>query len=269
MADANQFVNKVDVMKESFGWEVPVELVPIPSKGVIYNPETKLYKKENVKIKAMTAKEEDILSSAALIKEGTVLDYLIDSCVTEDIDPRHMIIGDRNAIMIAIRITGYGPEYPVKAFCKNCGHANHMTIDLTSIPIKRLEITPEQEGKNLFKFLLPVTKKTVYFKFPTISDERNRDIKEKNLSKHIQSMISSNVTSNLEVAIQQIEDVTDRNKIKHFILNMPAYDSRALRRFIKESEPGMDMYQNYECEKCQTSNRSSIPITSEFFWPST
>lgn len=269
MADAGQFVDKVNVMKDSFGWEVPVELVPIPSNGLIYDAESTLYKKENVKIKAMTAKEEDILSSAALIKEGTVLDYLIDSCVLENIDPKQMIIGDRNAVMIAIRVTGYGPEYPVRAFCSNCSSENKLDIDLTSIPIKRLQIEPVEEGKNLFKFILPVTKKTVYFKFPTLNDEREKSIKEKTLSKHIQTMVSTNVTGNLELAIQQIDDITDKNKIKHFIMNMPAYDSRALRKFMQENEPGMDMFQEFKCKNCGADNKSSIPITSEFFWPST
>ena len=269
MADAKQYVDKVDVMKDSFGWEVPVELVPIPSKGAIYDPESSLYRKENIKIKAMTAKEEDILSSAALIKEGTVLDYLIDSCVMEDINTKQMISGDRNALMIAIRITGYGPDYPVVAYCSKCSHDNKIMIDLSSIPIKRLEIQPEQDGQNLFKFVLPVTKKTIYFKFPTLLDDRDRSIKEKNLNKHIQSIMSKNVTGNLEVAIQQIEEITDRNKIKHFIMNMPEYDSRALRRYIGKNEPGMDMMWNYTCEKCGAENKSSIPITSEFFWPST
>ena len=269
MADANEYVSKVNVMKDTFGWEVPVELVPIPSKGLIYNPESMLYKKEAVKIKAMTAKEEDILSSAALIKEGTVLDHLIKSCVLEDINAEQMISGDRNALMIAIRITGYGPDYPVKAFCSNCSHKNNMTVDLTSIPIKRLKIEPESEGENLFKFVLPVTKKTVYFKFPTLSDDRERSIKEKTLNKHIQSLVSSNVTGNLELAIQQVDEITDKNKIKHFIMNMPAFDSRALRKFMAENEPGMDMNWEYKCEACGSKNRSLIPITSEFFWPST
>ena len=269
MANANEYVSKINIMKEEFGWEVPVELVPIPSRGVIYSPESTLHKKEDVKIKAMTAKEEDILSSAALIKEGTVLDYLIDSCLMEDINPKDMITGDRNALMIAIRITGYGPEYPVKGYCSNCGHANSINVDLTSLPIKRLQIEPVEEGQNLFRFDLPVTKKKILFKFPTLQDDRERTIKEKNLSKYIQSLVESNVTGNLEVAIQSVDGITDKNKIKHFIMNMPAFDSRAIRKFMKESEPGMDMSCEYTCEKCGTHNKSSIPITSDFFWPST
>ena len=234
MANAANHVGKVNVMKEDFGWDIPVESVPIPSKGVIYDPESSLYKKESVKIKAMTAREEDILSSAALIKEGTVLDHLVKSCLMENIDASQLITGDRNALMIAIRITGYGPEYPVTGYCNKCRHQNSINVDLTSIPIKRLKIEPAEPGRNLFKYILPVTKKTVYFKFPTLADERDKTIKDKNLKQHIQSLIESNVTGNLELSIQQIDDVTDKNKIKHFIMNMPAFDSRSLRKFMKK-----------------------------------
>ena len=269
MANSEKYIEKVNVMKEEFGWEVPVELVPIPSQGLIYDPDSALYKKDSVKIKAMTAREEDILSSAALIKEGTVLDHLIDSCLMEKIDVKDMILGDRNALMLAIRITGYGPEYPVKSYCGNCSEENKLNINLTDIPIKRLAIQPVDQGKNLFTYDLPVTKKKVYFKFPTLRDERDRAIKEKTLKQHLQTMVESNVTGNLEISIQQIDSVTDKNKIKHFIMNMPAFDSRSLRKFMRENEPGMDMKCNYKCSNCGHHNTASIPITSDFFWPST
>ena len=269
MANAKDYVDKVNIMKDDFGWEIPVELVPIPSRGVIYDPESSLYKKEAVKIKSMTAREEDILSSAALIKEGTVLDHLISSCLTENIDARDMLVGDRNALMIAIRITGYGPEYGIAASCDKCGHRNSFSVDLSSLPIKRLSLEPEEEGRNIFKFKLPVTKKNVYFKLPTLRDERERTAKEKTLNQHIKVLIESNVTGNLETVIQRIDNITDKNKIKHFIMNMPAYDSRALRKFIKDCEPGMDMSCSFTCENCGAANDSNIPITTEFFWPST
>jgi len=269
MSKSSNQIPRVNVMKEDFGWEIPVELVPIPSKGLIYNPESSLYKKESLKIKAMTAREEDILSSAALIKEGTVLDHLIDSCVMEDLDMKDMIMGDRNALMLAIRITGYGPDYPVRSTCDKCGTQNKFNVDLTSIAIKRLSIEPIEIGRNLFAYTLPVTKKKILFKFPTLKDERDRSIREKTLKSHIQSLVESNVTGNLELAIQQIDDITDRNKIKHFIMNMPAYDSRSLRKFVRDSEPGMDMTCSFKCSNCNHENSAGIPVTSEFFWPST
>ena len=100
---------KNNVMKNDFNWEVPVESIPLPSKGMIYSPESRLYNTETVQIKAMTAHEEDILSSQAYIKEGTVITELIRSCVSDkSINPEEMINGDRVALMIGIRVTGYG-----------------------------------------------------------------------------------------------------------------------------------------------------------------
>jgi len=269
MADAKGYVEKVNVMKQDFGWEVPVELVPVPSGGVIYSPESRLYKKEGIKIKSMTAREEDILSSAALIKEGTVLDHLMEACILDDVNHRELIVGDRNALMVAIRITGYGPDYPVRGYCDKCNHANSFTVDLSSLPIKRLKHSPVEEGKNVFTYTLPVTKKKIYFKLPTLLDERDKTIKDKKLKQYINSQIEPNVTSNLELCILQIDDVKDKNKIKHFISNMPAFDSRSLRKYIRDCEPGMDMTAKFSCERCGAENTSSIPITSEFFWPST
>ncbi len=269
MANAKDHISKIDVMKEDFGWDIPVESVPIPSDGVIYDSSSRLYKKQRVKIKAMTAREEDILSSSALLKEGTVLDHLVNSCLMEDFDSTEMLIGDRNAVLIAIRITGYGPDYKIKTTCSSCSHENKVTVDLSALPIKRLDIQPVEEGKNLFAFTLPVTKKKVLFNYPTVRDEREKSIKNKNMSKIVKTNIESNVTDKLEMSIKQIDSVTDRNKIKHFVMNMPAYDSRSLRKFMRENEPGMEMTWEYDCEKCGSHNESFIPINANFFWPGT
>ena len=118
---SNDFVQKQDVVKDKFGWEVPVEVVPLPSQGRVYPAGSPLRGRETVEIKAMTANEEDILMSPALIKQGKVLDKLMSSClIDKSIDPQELLSGDRNALMIAIRITGYGSDYTVKTTCPNC-----------------------------------------------------------------------------------------------------------------------------------------------------
>ena len=132
MAKTRDHVENRDVMKDDFGWEVPTELVPLPTRGLIYDPESNLYNREALKIKAMTAREEDILSSQALLKEGTVIDHLIKSCITDQgIDPADMMMGDRNALMVAILITGYGPEYNVEANCQKCAERNKVKLAVT------------------------------------------------------------------------------------------------------------------------------------------
>jgi len=268
--DMSQHVMKSNVMKEDFGWEVPYELVPIPSNGVIYEPDSDLYCLESVQIKAMTAKEEDILASQALLKQGTVVTNLIRSCVVNaTFDPADMISGDRNALMISIRITGYGPEYPYTSECENCSHKNKNIAKLDELGIKRLEIQPIELGKNEFKFKLPVTKKNVTFKFLTDRDDKDRAAASKFATKHLETKVENNITSFLEYSILSIDDIRDKNKIKHFVMNMPAFDSKALRKFINKNEPGVDMTHNYVCKNCDHGNETRLPITAEFFWPST
>ena len=130
-----------NVMKDEFNWEVPVESVPLPSKGIIYSPDSLLYNTETLQIKAMTAKEEDILTSQAYIKEGVMIEKLISSClIDKSINVNDLIAGDRNALMVSIRITGYGSDYNVSHTCTSCDHVNKITANLSELKIKRFRI---------------------------------------------------------------------------------------------------------------------------------
>ena len=130
-----------NVLRDDFGMEIPVESVPLPSEGKIYPADSAAYSRETVEIRAMTAKEEDILTSRALIKKGTVISELIKSCVVDKtIDIDSLILGDRNAIMTAVRVTGYGAEYRVEVVCPSCSEKSSQDFNLGELPIKRLKI---------------------------------------------------------------------------------------------------------------------------------
>ena len=263
-------VMKQNVVKDDFGWQVPVETVPLPTRGLLYSPDSTLYNRETVSIKAMTAHEEDILSSQALIKEGTVITNLIRSCVTDNsFNVNELTLGDRNALMMSIRITGYGPEYNVSFDCESCGARNKATVNLTELKINRLKIKPTTQGLNEFLYTLPVSKKAVKFKFLTMTDEINRSASTKASTAILNLKIEKNVTSYLKQTITQIDNVKDKNKINQFIEVMPAFDSRSLRNYIRDNEPGMDMSFEHKCDNCGHHNKAQLPMTSEFFWPST
>ena len=216
----NEGMPTSNVMKDEFGWEVPVESVPLPSKGVIYSPDSLLYNTETLQIKAMTAKEEDILTSQALIKDNLVVEKLIQSCLIEkSIDVNELTIGDRNALMVSIRITGYGSDYNVTHNCENCSSNNKVNVDLSQLSIKRLTEQPVEPGKNLFTYQLPVTKKNVCFKFLNGHDQKEIAIIEKRL-KNAGISYDNSVTNYLENTIVSVDGITDKNKIKHFILNL-------------------------------------------------
>jgi hypothetical protein len=257
----------VNVMKEEFGYEVPVDQVPLPSNGVIYPPETGLHNKEFVEIRAMTAKEEDILTSRALIKKGVVITELIKSCLTDkQIDVDAMISGDRNAIMTALRITGYGSDYRVEVSCPSCGEMSKEDFSLADLPIKRLEISPIAPGANLFEFDLPVTKKNVHFRFLTGKDETEMSTIAERKKKQGQKT-DSLVTSRLVHCIVAVAGTNDKNKVGTFIRNMPARDSLALRRYMDKHEPGIDMKAWMECTHCDEHSEVTLPLGASFFWP--
>lgn len=254
-------------VKADFGLDIPQELVPLPSMGKVYPPDSPLHGLDVVEIKAMTAKEEDILTSRALLKKGTVISELIKSCVVDrSINTLDMLSGDRNALMVAIRITGYGAEYSVELECAECGAKTPHAFDLGALPLKRLEIEPIQLGMNIFEYQLPYSKKRVQFKFMTGRDEEeilHMNEKQKKLSLGTES----NVTTNLLYAITAIDGVSDRSKIASFVKMMPARDSLALREYIRENEPGIVMRQDTACQACGFEEEVSMPLGVTFLWP--
>lgn len=266
---SENFIQKQDIVKDTFGWEVPVETVPLPSQGKVYSADSSLHNKEMLEIKAMTAHEEDILMSTALIKQGKVLDALMSSClIDKSIRPDELLNGDRNAIMIAIRITGYGSDYTVKTTCPNCGSRRPHTFDLGDLGIKRLVLNPVGGQGNIFEFELPVTKKTVHFKFLSGREEAERALIAERMKKVTGGGgLNRDVTSKLEHQVVSIDGTTDANAIRQFISKMPARDSRALRRFISEHEPGIDMNVEMNCTECMHQGEVALPIGANFFWP--
>jgi len=256
-----------NVMKDDFNFEVPVETVPLPSLGTVYSSDSPLFRQETIDIRAMTAREEDILTSRALIKKGTVITHLLKSCMMDKrVDPDDMLTGDRNAIMTAIRITGYGAEYNVEVDCPACGEKSKQAFDLTGLPIKRLTINPVAEGVNLFEFTLPVSKKKVRFKFLTGADEAELATMQERKKKQ-GSSADNLVTQRLMFAMQSVDGITDKTKISMFIRNMPARDSLELRRYIDSNEPGVEMKSWMDCPSCLEHSEVRLPIGASFFWP--
>lgn len=258
-----------NVLRDDFGMEVPVESVPLPSEGKVYPPDSSAYSRETVEIKAMTAKEEDILTSRALIKKGTVISELIRSClVDKSINVDSLIVGDRNALMTAIRVTGYGSEYKVEVTCPECSEKSTNAFSLGELPIKRLQINPVAPGENAFEFILPLTKKKVVFRFLTGKDELDINVEvERRKKAKLTSDVDNLVTNRLVYSIVSVDGITDRNKISSFIRNMPARDSQALRKYMDENEPGIEMKSWMECPHCLESSEVNLPIGASFFWP--
>lgn len=261
-----------NIMKDEFGLDIPVEDVPLPSAGKVYHPDHPLHLQETVQIRAMTAREEDILTSKALIKKGTVITELIRSCLIDKrIDPNDMILGDRNALMVALRITGYGSDYPVEIQCPSCGEKSKQKFNLGELPITRLTEEPIAQGSNIFEVTMPKNKETdpdvkIRYKHLTGQDETN--IAQMQERKKKQGMMSDNlVTQRYQHQIVAVNDINDKTKIQMFCQRMPTKYSLALRRAMDANEPGISMKQWITCPHCTTESEVSMPLGASFFWP--
>lgn len=266
-AQGIQAVKMHDAAQKELGIEIPVDAVPLPSRGKVYEPNHPLCNKTEVEYRAMTAREEDLLMSPALIKRGTVVVELIKSCLIDKaIDVSTLLSGDRNALMIAIRSSGYGRMYEPSYACPACEFKNDFAIDLSELAIKPLELEPVSPGVNLFRFKLPKTNKVVGFKFLT-GKEEEEIIAEVEMRKKRGMLQSNVVTARLARSIVEIDGNTDKGTIIKFVNFMPAADSLALREYIDQHEPGVDMTVPFVCKACDHQEEVTMPMGPSFFWP--
>ncbi len=242
--------------------------VPLPSKGVVYPPDNSLHNVESVVITAMTAEQENILTNKSYAKKGTLLTELIKSCMQDKtIDVRNMLIGDRTTIMVAMRISGYLSEYKINVKCPTCDETSTQTFNLEKLPIRKLELTPIEPGANKFKFTLPQSKAEVIFKFLTGADEEEISVMSANKKRVIGNDKEEIVTNGLLHSIISIKGITERNKIANSLPHMPAYDSQALRNYIQDNEPGIQMKGEMVCPSCEFVGEVGMPLGASFFWP--
>ena len=224
------------------------EVISLPSHGHFYPAGSPLVSGE-MEIFMMCAAHEDILTSANLIKRGIVIDKLLEALIANPlVKLDDLLLGDKAAIMIASRILGYGKDYPVSISCEKCGETNEVTIDLQNLEEKKSDFfTTENKGRNAFPFLLPISGKTVVFKFLTHADEIAIKTEIDGMRKVLKSEIGKEMTTRIRRSIISIDGNEDGEYIRSFIMNMPARDSRALRDYIRKNSPDIDLTHNFIC----------------------
>lgn len=248
-------------MPNPFNFVVPTEAIDLPSKGKYYPEGHCLRDAEFVEIKHMTAKEEDILTSQSLIKKGLAITKLLESIIVDkSIKVQDMLIGDKNALLIASRIYGYGPDYNVNLVCPACSNSFEATIDLNDFGQKELEmneaITITENGT--FEVTLPKSNYVVEFRLLTSKDEAV-------LTKEI----AKTSTALLKLITVSINGQTDSFYIERALNVLPIADSSLLRKLYSSVMPDVDMSCEVECTKCFEESTMEVPLTAEFFWPNT
>tara|TARA_B100002019_G_scaffold90161_1_gene77943 strand:- start:249 stop:917 length:669 start_codon:yes stop_codon:yes gene_type:complete len=218
----------------------------------------------------MTAKEEDILTSRNLIQKGIVLDKLMESVIIDDkVKLDDLLLGDKNAIMIATRILGYGKDYTVQVEDPNTGEKQEETFDLTQIKDKELDEKLFKKGQNEFEFDLPASKVKITFKLLTHKDEKDIEEELKALQKFQKvTGVTSEITTRLKKAITSVDGDQTPKRINEFVdTELLSRDSLALREYLREITPDIDLTFTFISESTGDTTDMDIPLNVEFFWP--
>jgi translation initiation factor IF-3 len=244
--------------------KLPTEIVSLPSKGLLYLKESPLAKGE-IEMKYMTAREEDILTNANFIKQGTVIDKLLQALIVTKINYDDLLIGDKNAILVAARVLGYGQDYNFK-YTNKQGQEVEATVDLSTLKEKELDDTLYKSGVNNFSFTLPKSKNTITFKLLTHGDEKKIDAEVKGLKK-INPNVATDVTTRLKYIITSINGDNEPKSIRDFVDNfLLAPDARALREYYAQIQPDIEL-KYYPEDEDYIGEGVTVPITLNFFWP--
>ena len=236
--------------------KMPTEEVSLPSQGKLYPKDSPL-SSGKVEVRYMTAKEEDILSNQNYIEKGNVLDKLLQSVLVDKINVDDMLIGDKNAVMVAVRALGYGKDYTFRY------GGEDQTVDLSLLGTKELDPDFEEATENEFSFTLPKSENVVTFKLLTGQDEKKIDQELKGLKKIIKEGTPS-LTTRLKYQITSINGDRETKSIREFVDKfLLAQDSRALREKIRSLSPDIDLTFYPEGRE----EGVDIPIGISFFWP--
>tara|TARA_Y100000310_G_scaffold343536_1_gene451684 strand:+ start:2457 stop:3311 length:855 start_codon:yes stop_codon:yes gene_type:complete len=260
-----------DINEGGLSFVTPTEFVELPSRGRYYPEGHPLHDQEVVEIRYMTAKDEDILTSKSLIKKGVVIDKLIQSVlVDKSIRPQDLLIGDKNAILVTTRITGYGPEYETRIDCPACGANTEHIFDLNeSLEMDYAddfeEYGVELSDKGTFFIKLPLTEITAEVRLLTGRDETKLlSMAERKKKLKLEE---SSLTDQFRTLIVSVNGISDSSSINTVVENLPAIDAKHLRDVYAEITPNADLTNMFECEECGNVEEVNVPITVQFFWP--
>tara|TARA_R110002012_G_scaffold62266_2_gene163745 strand:- start:26304 stop:27059 length:756 start_codon:yes stop_codon:yes gene_type:complete len=212
--------------------QVPYDVVELPSRGLFY-----AHNKSSVKVTYLTAADENILTSPNIINSGRLIDTLIRTKIVDrDINIDTLLECDKEAILVFLRNTAYGPEYDINLIDPKTKKEFPTTVDLSSLDFKKIEVKPDENGE--FSFKLPVSNKNVKFKLLT-----GKEVAElADLENAYKGLEYAPVkTKFLELSITEIDGIRDREKISTMIPSMPIKDSQELRKYITKAEPGLDL----------------------------
>ena len=247
-------------------YDFPTEIISLPSQGKCY-PESNPLSKGTLEIKYMTAREEEILASQNLVRKGVVIDKLFESIIVDkDVNIDDIVLGDKNAILLATRILGYGPEYKIEVI-NSLGDKQEVSVDLGKVQTKEINFDL-LSSENKYEFTTPHGNNKLEFKILTHGDEKKIDADIKALQRLNKGDVSAELTTRYRFMILSVDGESDTKTITNFINNkFITRDTKAFREYISKITPDIDMEFEFEDEQTGEVEVRPIPMGVGFFWP--
>lgn len=248
--------------QQETGFIVATELVDLPTKGLFYDEGHPLHNQETIEIKHLTTKEEDILTNQSFLKNGTAIDRMLQSILIDKrVKVKDLFVGDKNALIVASRIYGYGPDYDTKFSCPSCGTAQQTTFDL-----HEMQHVDFQENQQEYEVVCDYETKSLFLNIPRTNTKLElRLIKEDKAN--VKNKNNNNISHYYKKIIKSVNGNSDPRYILSYINSMTALDSRFLRNVYYKIVPGVDFSVDFECSNCGYQSQVEVPLNAEFFWP--
>tara|TARA_R110000824_G_scaffold731_7_gene4564 strand:- start:1197 stop:2033 length:837 start_codon:yes stop_codon:yes gene_type:complete len=247
-------------------FSAPTEFVILPSRGEFYSEDHPLYKQETIEIRFMTAKDEDILTSEALLKKNLALDRLLDSLIVVEVDASSLLLGDRNAILISARASAYGSDYPVTLRCEKCASTTEAEYDLRSVQTQEncfdkqfLREKGVRYDRQTMTFDVTLPSSGVEVGVQLIDGKKEKKILERENKNLITGILSS--------FLVKVNGDTNYDRVMDFLDLMPASDSKFLRDLFPLLAPNVKLTMMHRCEACFHIKEQEVPLSAGFFWP--
>lgn len=200
---------EVDLLPDKANENVEMyDMVPLPSKGECYRS-----KISKVPVAYLTAFDENMIVSPNLYRDNMLIDTMLKHKVLNDvINPKDMLEGDREAIILFLRANGYGPEYPITATDDKTGVEFDAVVDLSKIEFKKFTLTGDTNG--WFDFTLPFSKKQIKFRFLTHQDNLDLKAMDELENRRMKKEKLSEMVARLDEFIENDDDVDRTLKLK-------------------------------------------------------
>ena len=258
----------VEQQDNTFSFVVPTEFVELPSEGDFYPEGHPLHGRTSIEIKHMTAKEEDILTSESLLRKGIAIERLLQSLIVDkSVKLDDLLVGDKNALIVGARITGYGSDYYTSVSCPSCRVTQEAEFDLLELETSKCTLPEgvERSIEDTFFVKLPHSGASVEIRLLTGHEERQ--YLSGSTRKRKKKLRESTTTDLLRLLILSVDGHDDIESINNLLTVLPVRDSVHIRKVYEQISPDVDLNQDFDCESCGYEGSIGVPLNADFFWP--